>query len=86
MSASPIAIRRLDQANADDVMRYRDIRLEALKSNADAYGSTFESESVQPLGWFAERLGSSTVLGAFCDAQVVAIAGFATQQTPNRSH
>lgn len=37
----------------------------------------------QPLSWFSDRLGSSTVLGAFRDAELV---GFAVQQGQKRVH
>jgi ribosomal protein S18 acetylase RimI-like enzyme len=85
MSAAHIEIRRLTPADAD-VALYRDIRLEALKANPEAFGSTFEIEDAQPLSWFSARLGSSDVLGAFCDARLVAIAGFAIQQGQKKAH
>ncbi len=85
MFAAHIEIRRLTQADAD-VALYRDIRLEALKGNPEAFGSTFEIENAQPLSWFSARLGSSELLGAFCDAELVAIAEFAVQQGQKMAH
>jgi ribosomal protein S18 acetylase RimI-like enzyme len=85
MHAAHIEIRRLTQADADVVL-YRDIRLEALKASPEAFGSTFETEDAQPLNWFSDRLGGSELLGAFCDAQLVAIAGFAIQQGQKEAH
>jgi ribosomal protein S18 acetylase RimI-like enzyme len=85
MSAAHIEIRRLTQTDAD-VALYRDIRLEALKANPEAFGSTFEIEHAQPLSWFSARLGSSEILGAFRDARLVAIAGFAIQQGQKMAH
>jgi ribosomal protein S18 acetylase RimI-like enzyme len=85
MSAAHIEIRRLTPADAD-VALYRDIRLEALKANPEAFGSTFEIEDAQPLSCFSARLSSSDVLGAFCDARLVAIAGFAIQQGQKKAH
>lgn len=85
MSANHIEIRRLAQGAADATL-YRDIRLEALQANPEAFGSTFEAENAQPLNWFSDRLGSSTVLGAFRDAELVGIAGFAVQQGQKRVH
>jgi RimJ/RimL family protein N-acetyltransferase len=85
MSAAYIETRRLTQADAD-VALYRDIRLEALKANPEAFGSTFEIEQAQPLSWFSARLGSSEILGAVCDAKLVAIAGFAIQQGQKMAH
>jgi ribosomal protein S18 acetylase RimI-like enzyme len=85
MSAAHFEIRRLTPADADVVL-YRDIRLEALKANPEAFGGTFEIEDAQPSSWFAARLGSSELLGAFRDAKLVAIAGFAIQQGQKMAH
>jgi len=86
MSAAHIEIRRLTEVDAVDAALYRDIRLEALRTNPEAFGSTLEIENAQPLSWFSDRLGSSTVLGAFRDGELVAIAGFAIQQGQKRVH
>src|SRR5215468_8492788 len=84
MSANDkIEIRRLTQ---NDAVLYRGIRLEALQASPEAFGSTFEVENAQPLSWFSDRLGSSTVLATFRNAELVAIAGFAVQQGQKRAH
>jgi GNAT superfamily N-acetyltransferase len=83
MSAAYIEIRRLTQA---DAVLYRDIRLEALRANPEAFGSTFETENAQPLSSFSTTLGNSSVLGAFRDSKLVAIAGFAVQQGQKMAH
>jgi RimJ/RimL family protein N-acetyltransferase len=83
MKTDGIEIRRL---LPDDAVLYRGIRLEALQASPKAFGSTFEVENAQPLSWFSDRLGSSTVLGAFRDAELVGMAGFAVQQGPKRAH
>jgi ribosomal protein S18 acetylase RimI-like enzyme len=86
MCAARIEIRRLMQADAADAVLYRDIRLEALGVHPEAFGSTLEIEAAQPSGWFADRLGSSTVLAGFRDAELVAVAGFAIQQGQKQAH
>lgn len=86
MSVAPMEIRRLAQENAADAALYRDIRLEALTANPEAFGSTFEIENAQTLSWFVDRLGASTVLGAFRDMKLVAIAGFAVHQGQKCAH
>ena len=83
MTGTGIELRRLAPA---DAALYRDIRLEALRTASEAFGSTFEAESAQPESWFADRLGNSTVLGAFRDGELVGMAGFAVQQGPKRAH
>ena len=86
MSTDDIEIRRLAQGAPADAVLYRDIRLEALQANPEAFGSTFELENGRPLSWFSDRLGDSTVLGAFRNAKLVAIAGFAVQQGQKMAH
>ena len=86
MSAAHVVIRRLTQADAADAILYQDIRLEALGASSEAFGSAFEMEEGQPLSWFADRLGSSVLLGVFRDAKLIAIAGFAIQQGRKKSH
>jgi ribosomal protein S18 acetylase RimI-like enzyme len=83
MNAAQIQVRRLMTA---DAILYRDIRLEALKQNPEAFGSTFEAESVQPLTWFADRLGSSAVFGAFCDSDLLGVAGFLARKGQKETH
>src|SRR3981189_708582 len=55
-------------------------------AHPEAFGSTFEIENAQTLSWFFDRLGTSTVLGAFCDTKLVAIVGFAIQEGQKRAH
>ena len=83
MNAADIEVRRLA---ADDAPLFRDIRLEALRLAADAFASTFEVESTQPLSRFAERLGGSHVLGAFRGGKLVGIATLAILQSARMAH
>ncbi|MCK1542014.1 GNAT family N-acetyltransferase [Bradyrhizobium sp. 179] len=82
MTDDGIEIRRLAR---EDAALYREIRLEALQANPEAFGSTFEVEDAQPLSLFSDRLGSSTVLGAG-ETELVGIAGFAVQQGQKEAH
>jgi RimJ/RimL family protein N-acetyltransferase len=86
MGVDQITIRRLAGDTAADAALYRGIRLEALKDSPEAFGSTFATESAQPESWFADRLASSTVLGAFRGSELVGMAGFAIQQGQKRAH
>ena len=54
-------IRQLAPAEA---VLYRDIRLEGLRQDPDAFASTYERESAMPLAWFAERIVKGNVFGA----------------------
>ena len=69
-----------------DATMYRDIRLEALKLSPEAFGSTFAAEHAAPLTWFADRLESSVVFGAFDGAALVGTAGFFVRQGRKEAH
>jgi ribosomal protein S18 acetylase RimI-like enzyme len=85
MSAAEIVIRLLTNAEADATL-YRDIRLEALKANPEAFGSSYEAEAAEPLSWFSDRLAGSSVLGAFRGAEPVGVVGLAIQQGRKKAH
>jgi ribosomal protein S18 acetylase RimI-like enzyme len=76
-------IRRL---RSDDADCFRTIRLEALKADPEAFGSTFEAEEKLDLAWFARRLEDAHVFGAFRDGELVGAIGFATQQEQRDRH
>jgi RimJ/RimL family protein N-acetyltransferase len=80
---SPLQIRRLETS---DAALYRDIRLEALKKNPEAFGSTFEREDAQPLSWFEAVVVRADVFGAFLDGALMGIAGYAAQEGSKQAH
>ena len=79
----PLQIRRLETS---DAALYRDIRLEALERNPEAFGSTFERESAQPLSWFEAVVVRADIFGAFLDGAPVGIAGYAAQEGSKQAH
>jgi RimJ/RimL family protein N-acetyltransferase len=76
-------IRRLEAA---DSALYREIRLEALKRNPEAFGSTFERESGKPASWFEAAVSQSDIFGAFLQGTLAGIAGYAAQESPKHAH
>ncbi len=83
MSAASIALRRL---LPEDAALYREIRLEALRTEPDAFSSTFEIERERPLDNFATRLRDGYVVGAFSGAELAGVAAFYTQPGPKHGH
>jgi len=83
MSDQTIAVRQL---TSDDAVLYRVLRLEALRNNPEAFGSTHDSENAMPIAWFAERLERTAVFGAFRDSALVGLAGFQVQEGPKVAH
>jgi ribosomal protein S18 acetylase RimI-like enzyme len=82
MSAD-VTIRRL---RSDDAASFRAIRLEAVKADPEALGSTFELEDKLDVAWFARRLEDSHVMGAFQDGELAGTAGFSIQQGQKNAH
>jgi RimJ/RimL family protein N-acetyltransferase len=70
----------------DEAPLYRDIRLEALRMNPEAFGASFEQESTHPLSFFAERVTSNVIFGGFQDGAVLGTAGFMIQSGLKRQH
>ncbi|SEN23153.1 Ribosomal protein S18 acetylase RimI [Mesobacillus persicus] len=63
-------IRRL---KSEDAKSYQKVRLEALKNNPEAFGSSYAEEKDRSIETYAERLASdeSITIGAFQEAELV---------------
>jgi ribosomal protein S18 acetylase RimI-like enzyme len=83
VNAADVEIRRLA---AGDAELFRDIRLEALRCHPEAFGSTFEAESVHPLSWFSRRLDANHVHGAFRAARLVGVASLIVRDSAKMAH
>jgi RimJ/RimL family protein N-acetyltransferase len=83
MSPASIDLRRL---RPEDVLLYRQIRLEALTDSPGAFSSILEIEEDRPLDWFATRLADAFVLGAFDGPDLMGVAGFYVQPGPKHAH
>ncbi len=70
----------------DDAAHYRDTRLEGLRQDPDAFASTFAQESAMPLSWFAERIVTGHVFGAFVRGELAGVAGYWPQQGEKERH
>jgi GNAT superfamily N-acetyltransferase len=69
-----------------DAAAYREVRLEALRNEPEAFASTFEAESAQPVDWHANRLGNSNMFGAFHGPELVGIGGLLLSEKPKEAH
>ena len=83
MPDAEVTVRRLLPA---DACIYREIRLEALLTSPEAFGSAYETERAEPLASFASRLERSAVFGAFERSDLLGIAGFFSQQGRKEAH
>jgi ribosomal protein S18 acetylase RimI-like enzyme len=57
-----------------DVAAFRAIRLEGLRREPEAFGSDLAAEETEPEAWFAERLETSEVVGAFRGDKLCGVA------------
>jgi RimJ/RimL family protein N-acetyltransferase len=76
-------IRRLETS---DAAQYREIRLEALQRNPEAFGSTFGYEDAQPLSWFEAAVGRAAIFGGFLDGTLAGVAGYRAQESSKQAH
>jgi RimJ/RimL family protein N-acetyltransferase len=87
MSTAPdINIRRLAPADAEV---FRVLRLEALSTAPEAFGSSPEEEAARPMDLVRSRLadtGPDAVFGAFAGDALVGIAGFVLSQGIKKRH
>ncbi len=70
----------------DQAALYRDIRLEGLREDPDAFASTFERENAMPIAWFAERIVNGHVFGAFVGGELAGVAGYWPQEGEKERH
>jgi GNAT superfamily N-acetyltransferase len=74
------------QLTVSDVELLREIRLEGLRLNPEAFGSTFEDEHSAPLDKYLGWLANSQIFGAFESSQIVGIAAFGAFTGRKDSH
>jgi len=77
------AVRSMGLPNVED---YRTIRLSALKTAPEAFGSVHAIEASKPIEEHAERLTSSLVFGAYDDDQIVGMVGLKAEKGPKDAH
>ncbi len=76
----------------DDVREFRKLRLRALKEHPDAFGSSYEAESAQPLEAVAGRMRRTAesphdfTLGAYREGELVGMVGFFREQREKMRH
>ena len=83
---SAVELRLLDH---DDLDRYRRLRLEALRAEPTAFGSSYETELSARADKYRDRLSGladNFVLGAFDGSELVAIGGFLRETAEKRCH
>ncbi len=83
MPPSEIQIRQLSPSDAES---FRELRLEGLRLNPEAFGSTYDFERDQPLTRYTGWLTNSTVFGAFHNSHLIGTASFTQLSGLKDSH
>ncbi len=79
-------IRLLEPSEAE---AFRDLRLEALATSPEAFGSSYEEEARLPLESFRNRIpasGPNAIFGAYAQERLVGVAGFVVNNRMKSSH
>ena len=80
----PFKLRHLGVA---DAASYRELRLEGLKSNPEAFGGSFDENASKTLEWFEDQLKNNMVFGGYTKGgALVGVAGFAVRTAANLRH
>jgi len=72
-----------------DAAAFRDLRLEALSTHPEAFGSSYEEETPLSLDTIRSRIpasGPNAIYGAFSGDRLVGMAGFAAYDRPKAAH
>jgi len=83
MSENSIQIRQLSPA---DAASFRELRLEGLRLNPEAFGSTYDFEKEQPIDRYTSWLTNSSIFGAFQNSELIGTASFTQLSGQKDSH
>jgi RimJ/RimL family protein N-acetyltransferase len=79
-----LKVRRLE---AGDASIYRELRLEGLSNQPEAFGASWEDEAVKPAAWWTERLAVNAIFGGWIDrSPLVGVAGFEVKGSTKHRH
>lgn len=84
MSETQVVIRRLGD---DDVEQYRDVRLESLQFEPEAFPTRYDEASAEELGYFQGLLRKNIVMGLFEDEELIGVAAYGKREDrPKMAH
>lgn len=78
-----LLVRRLGPGDVGD---YLTIRLAALRTAPEAFGSTHAVEAAMPASAHEDRLANSVVFGAYAGGRIVGMAAFKRETGPKTAH
>ena len=83
MPPSEFQIRQLTPSDAES---FRELRLEGLRLNPEAFGSTYDFEKDQPLERYTAWLTNSAVFAAYQNSELIGTASFTQLSGQKDSH
>ncbi len=72
--------------NEEDWLAFQDLRLGALQEHPEAFGSSYEEESIMSVESFKEGYKKCEIFGAFMEQDLVGCAGFFVQSPLKMRH
>ena len=77
---------KIQRLTIEDIERLRDIRLRALRSDPDAFGSTFEETAQRPPeNWRQQLIDLATFVAVLDDVDVGMVRGVALEEDPRQA-
>ena len=79
-------MRTVRELVSDDTYAFRELRLEGLRLHPEAFGSSYEVESNQPLSEFGGWIAKGAMFGGFVDGRPSGMAGLLAHEAVNLRH
>jgi RimJ/RimL family protein N-acetyltransferase len=87
--ATPRGILTIREAQASDVLQYRELRLHALQNAPTAFSSDYETNARQTMDYWEGRLSkdeNSTIFFAEADHRLIGMTGIGRRPSPKTKH
>ena len=75
------------QLTGEDVLAFKDIRLEALKKHPEHFTACYTQESKRPVSFFSKMLERNTFIACLRDGKILGICGvLPAHESPKKAH
>ncbi len=75
------------ELTGEDVLKFRDVRLEALKIHPEHFTPCYSQESKRPVSFFSKLLENHTFIACLRDEKILGVCGILpAHESPKKSH